>query len=138
VPRYPLESVSKLELKEDESVGWEEQVNAVESVGEASGLVYWGYDMAAASAQIRLTYTGGFWWETAEPEDAAYPTAMPTGATALPEALRTAWLLQCESVWRAHDRLGQATVDAPEAPPALALSDLVREMLRPFIRYQIG
>lgn len=106
VPRYPMEQFTSIELKADITVGWELQTGLVLNVNNESGLVYWGAGISFQWAQMRITYTGGFWWETLEPDDDAYPSQMPAGATPLPDDLRLAWLLQCRHVWSKLDKTG--------------------------------
>ena len=65
---------------------------------------------------------------------------MPAGATALPAAVKTAWYLQCQEVWKRIDRLGAQIAQDPEKQAALEgmeLLPLVKELLRPFKRMQI-
>lgn len=67
----------------------------------------------------------------------------PTGSTLLPEAIRTAWLLQCEHVWRLRDKLGLSlgNTDADKPAPGLATLDLiplVQSMLKDHIRFVLN
>jgi hypothetical protein len=138
VPRYPIETFTSIELKADINVGWEMQTGLVLNINEQSGLIYWGAGISFQWAQMRITYTGGFWWETAEPDDASYPSSPPAGSAALPDDVKLAWLLQCESVWAARDKLGAGLSDKPDAQSqvnTIDLSPIVKQMLSKHIRY---
>jgi len=109
VPRYPLESVSLAELKITETDGWVTQTdpNFIRALNLIAGIINCGpEDAGPYYAQVRFTYTGGFFWETLEPDDAAYPSQLPSGAAPLPDDLFNAWLLQCRHVWSQMDKLG--------------------------------
>jgi hypothetical protein len=146
LPRYPVESVSLIEQKNTEADGWvtldQSPWDLVQTFDLSAGIVRFAddNDLGNYSAQIRFTFTGGYWWETAEPDDPAYPSQMPAGATPLPNDLKLAWLLQCEAVWAARDKLGTGLIDKPETQSATGktvLSPLVKQMLGQYIRYQL-
>ena len=139
VPRYPLETFTQIELKTDLQAGWELQA-LVLNTNPTSGLVYWGAGIAYAWAQLRITYTGGFFFEQLEPDDETYPSQLPAGAAALPEDLRFAWLLQCRHVWAAIDKLGVDLVDAKKpasANGADPLAPTVADTLFTYTRMQL-
>ena len=140
VPRYPLEAITGLDVRDTAAAGWVDSLLALDSYNPEAGTVY--FSASLDYAQLRVTYTGGFWWETAEPADDGYPTAQPAGAAALPDAIRTAWLVQCEHVWRRRDKLGISIGQTESDKPAPGLTDLnlvplVVEMLREHIRYAL-
>lgn len=103
VDRYPIEAISKVELRTDRLAGWEEQSNFVVNLDELTGKIYWGYDAAPHYGQLRFTFTGGFWFDITEENNGA----LPSGANALPDDLRFAWILQCRAVWQAIDKQGK-------------------------------
>jgi hypothetical protein len=91
-------------------------------------------------SRIRVTYTGGFWFPVLEPADAGYPDAIPEGAFALPAAVKTAWYLECQHVWKRLDRLGAQIAQDPEGQTALdglELTSMAKQLLRPFQRMQM-
>lgn len=138
VMRYPLESVSKVELREDAVDGWDELTGVVQNLDEAAGLVLLVAVQGNALNRIRITYTGGYWFDDSEDESGS----LPTGATALPDELQFAWLLQCERVWEIHDKLGKAVSGSRDTTPmpSLAMLELVpevKEVLRHYVRYQM-
>jgi hypothetical protein len=116
--RLPIQTITTIEARESEGDDWVTQTEGLDYFSAKSGVVKLSAQLTAGTGQIRVTYTGGFWWEQLEPTDFAYPSTMPTGATPLPPALQAAWLLQCEHTWRQLDKLGTAIT---EAPPAQAL-----------------
>jgi len=148
LPRTPLESVSLAELKILEADGWVAQTdpNYIRAINLANGIVDTGpVDAGPYYAQMRFTYTGGFFWETLEPSDPGFPTAVPAGANVLPAELKTAWLMQCKHIWQTIDPRGVKLVaDAKEgrAVPQQVFGDLdfipqVKEILGNFIRYTL-
>jgi hypothetical protein len=87
-------------------------------------------------SRIQVTYTGGFWFDTTEDGSGV----MPGTATALPAAVKSAWYLQCQQVWKRIDKLGAQIAQDPEKQTALSSMELipfVEQMLRPFRRMQI-
>jgi hypothetical protein len=88
-------------------------------------------------SRIRVTYTGGYWFDTTENGTGV----MPGTATALPAAVKSAWYLQCQEVWKRWDKLGAQIAEDPDKQPALEgveLVPLVEQLLRPFKRMQIS
>lgn len=143
LPRYPVEAVSLVETRDSVADDWEDATAEVHDWQPSSGLVQFRSALAQGG-QIRVTYTGGYHWETKEPADAGYPTAKPAGAASIPEAVVAAWQLQCEALWRAKDKLGTKIKDEPDSqggPAALTNIELipaVQAMLRPFVRYALA
>ncbi|MDB6108333.1 MAG: hypothetical protein JWR69_83 [Pedosphaera sp.] len=143
--RFPLEALTSVELKLSEADGFVVQpATFYQTIDLKNGMVILpdGADAGPYYAQVRFTYTGGYWWETLEPDDVAggYPSAMPAGATALPHDVIQAWLLQCQHVWDARDKLGMNLADKPGEQAKLAevkLIPLVETMLTPYTRYNL-
>lgn len=134
--RFPVEAVTKIERKLNEAEGYLEQslVDAVQSIDLGNGIVYFpdNADAGPYYAQMRFTYTGGYFFNVKEPADNGYPTAQPSGSTALPDDLRLAWLLQCGEVWNKMDKLGTSIAEKPDASnltSALTLAPLVKQTL---------
>ena len=141
--RFPVETMTTIELKPTEADGWILQdATFYQSLDLQSGMVICPEDIDPGEyySQVRFTYTGGFWWEPAEPGDAVYPTAQPAGSNLLPDDIRTAWLMMCQQVWDSTDVLGLGLVSEPGKETDLQeikMSALVREMLRPYVRNQM-
>jgi hypothetical protein len=148
LPRYPLESVSLIELKTSEADGWQTFDKApwaiVQTFDLPSGLVRLPNDAGKYFAQVRFTYTGGFWWEQKEPADNGYPTTQPAGSNALPNDLQLAFYLQCKSTWESFDKIGDKISEVGSGSQFvtgtlanLQLVPVVKQMLGQFIRWQI-
>jgi hypothetical protein len=143
LPRYPVESITQVELKLKDSDQFQVQdLSFIESTSPPSGIVYLA-DAADAGpywAQVRFTYTAGFWFETLEPDDDGYPSAAPAGANLLPPELRLAWIIQCREIWNKIDKLGAGIVDKPDQQTltgTLDLSPLTKDMLNSYRRLQL-
>lgn len=133
--RYPVEAITKFELKSDEATGFVEQTLATypRAIDLPNGIVTLSGDAGRYYEQLRVTYTGGYWWDITEDNSGS----LPNGATALPKALQLAWLMQCQHVWSALDKVGAALAEAPgkaTALDSLKLSPVVQQMLADYIR----
>ena len=87
-------------------------------------------------SRIRVTYTGGYWFDTTEDGSGV----MPGTATALPAGVKTAWYLQCQQIWKRLDKLGAQIAQDPEGQTSLdkmELTPMVKQLLRPFQRMQM-
>ncbi len=129
LPRYPIETVTTVEVRTDIAAGFVAQTGAILNNALQAGLIYFGADIATHFDRLRITYTGGYFFETLEPTDMGYPTATPSGSFALPSDLLLAWKLQCEHVWGQRDKLGLAVGDKPTATPPLAQIELLPTVL---------
>ncbi|HEY5909857.1 MAG TPA: hypothetical protein VJA21_04555 [Verrucomicrobiae bacterium] len=103
--RYPIESVTKFELKTDETEGWVEQtairylVRASCIISLQSPLVF-SLQPLAFPATARVTYTGGY----------VLPGTTPgAGQTALPDDLEQAAVEQVASWFQKRDHQGIRT-----------------------------
>jgi hypothetical protein len=141
LPRFPVESVSAIAVKTTEADGWVAQTinDFVTTIDLTAGIVNLpeAADAGPWYAQVRFTYTGGYWWEIKEPADAGYPATQPTGSFAVPADLVSLWLLLCKDIWNKRDPLGRGIVEKPDVEvqvEELKLSPLVRQGLRQFIR----
>jgi hypothetical protein len=88
-------------------------------------------------SRLQVTYTGGFWFDTTEDGSGV----MPATATPLPAAVKSAWYLQCQHVWKRWDKLGAQIAQNPEGQSALsglAMVPMAEEFLRPFKRMQMS
>jgi hypothetical protein len=148
VARYPIETVAKVEVQQTMVDGWAELSNSGLVVNrlDSAGIIYFYGQQGWQRGMMRITYTGGYWFEPLEPDDEGYPTDQPAGAALVPDDLRLAWLLQCEHIWRIGDKLGLAIGEKPEQQRAIRsgaggvveLADEVRDKLSGFIRYQLA
>ena len=140
LPRYPLEVLTTVELDMADGNGFVVQDSTfIQSVSLDSGVVYMPErpDSGPYWAQVRFTYTGGFWWEELEPDDQGYPSVMPGTATALPKGLRLAWLNQCREVWNAYDKLGTGLVSKPGVQTLIGELDYSKAVKRTLGNYSL-
>lgn len=67
LPRYPVEELTRVELRESLRTGWVDQ-GAVEAVvaqlSERAGIVQLAEPLTAPGAQLRFTYSAGYWYPT--------------------------------------------------------------------------
>jgi hypothetical protein len=126
VPAYPVESVKSVTLT---SGGMTNTVTeAIQTILNQSGIIDFSGRLGSHLAKLQITYTGGYWL------DAGDGTAMPAGATALPDDLLHAWFQQCRSVCDAEGTFRQKGAEKPSArkmEPALRMDTLV---LTPAVR----
>jgi hypothetical protein len=127
VPRYPIESVATVELRSLESESWVAQSDVIATINKAAGIVHFASPLGIYPARLRLTYTGGYWYDTNEAETGT----LPTGATQVPAELKFAWLLQCARIWGSIDALGaglQGTEASQQIQTRLAAIDWVPQV----------
>ena len=127
--RFPVETVATAEVKLTEADGWVTQTtDFIRAIDQAAGIINTGNrDVGPYYGQVRFTFTGGLFWNTLEPDDANFPDTLPASATALPDDLKLAWLLQCKHVWQTIDPRGVKIIaDAKEgkAVPQQVFGDL--------------
>lgn len=138
LPRFPLESVSLIELQTDLSTGYTVlPANTLLNMDQAAGLIEFGTPIGPFDAKLRITYTGGYWWETLESTEDGYPTTPPVGSAALPADLQLAWLLGCQRVFeRARTMSLTGIKDVTRAGVQLLnIDEELRSMIAPFIRF---
>ena len=95
-PCYPIESISKFELKSTETEGWNEQAG-VDFLVRGQCVLSLASPLGTYRQQARVTYTGGY----------VLPGTIPgAGQTALPDDLEQAAVEQV-AYWYSHrDKLG--------------------------------
>ena len=138
--RYPIEAVTMVETDARDGRGFVAQdLSFIQSVSLDSGVVYLPErpDAGRFWSQVRFTFTGGYWWEELEPDDANYPSGQPAGSAALPKGLRLAWLNQCRTVWDACDKLGLGLVDKPKVQTVIADLDFSPAVKRTLANYSV-
>jgi hypothetical protein len=102
LPRYPMVSVGAIETRDDASTGWETYgtgLTALANYDERSGMIDFGAIIGDGRTRVRVTYTGGYWWDTSEDES----EAQPSGSTALPSELQMLFWMQAKHYWQAND-----------------------------------
>lgn len=138
--RYPVESVSEVAVRTDMQTGFVvEDSTIIINRDDKSGLLVFGQITRDWTCLIRVTYTGGYWYDTTETETGS----MPSGATLLPYDVKLAWFLQCRRTWEVVDKLGVGLTQGGGAQPtfvaqtlgALELIGASKELLSGHIRY---
>lgn len=153
--RFPITQIQQVNLRYFEADPWTDISGQPLSLNCGTGLLHFGYTLGILPIQVQVIWSGGYFFETLEPEDAGYPSQLPSAITEaqseepgalppeeyrLPSELRLAWLLQCREVWNKLDKLGTGLVDKPDQQSLLSmlnLSDAVKETLRPYVRMQL-
>jgi hypothetical protein len=159
--RFPIVSISAVEMRYFISDDRSNITGEPLAWNQETGLLHFGYTLGRNPLQVRVTWIGGFWYQTLEPDDANYlvcdsptdpgfPAALPAAIQALdpvdqkksllPASIKSAWLLQCQQVWSMRDKLGLSMIDKPGEQANLsdlALIPLAKMMLQPYIRYQL-
>lgn len=113
LPRFPIEGTPTIELRSAGSQAWEEQEDSIDNVAENAGIIYLTAPIGTSRDRLRITWDGGFWWDLSEDADA--PDEMPEGATAVPDGLRLAWLLQCHHILAARELLSVRALPSDKA-----------------------
>lgn len=142
--RFPLESISAIDMKDNEADGWVAQTinEFVRIIDNKNGIVNLpdAADAGAWWAQVRFTFTGGYWWDITEEGN----DTLPAGATALEEDIHLAWILQCKTVWQAVDKLGTKITEVGPGSQfdtgtlnSLELTSTVKQMLGQYQRYNL-
>jgi len=140
LPRYPLVSVTSVESRTSDADAWQAATGEPSVTHPSSGIIRFSGVLGTELLQVRVIWTGGYWCDTQEP-DAEDPSVQPAGSTLLPDDLKGAFLLQCESIWGQRDKLGTGMLDKPSEKGAIAsleLAPLVKAMLQGYIRYQLS
>jgi hypothetical protein len=106
--RYPIESVASVSLKSTGESTFTTQTDIIDTVGLNSGILQLVSELGTHRDQIRVTYTGGYWYDTTDDGTGT----QPTGAALLPYDLKLAWLTQCQHVWTSRDIKGVVHTNA--------------------------
>ena len=104
--RYPLEQVSLIEYKFSDLDSWATAVISTYllSASNSSGLLQFAAILGSEWSKYRITYDGGYWFDSTEDGSGV----LPSGAATLPEDLSLAWLELCAEHWKKRDKLGLA------------------------------
>jgi hypothetical protein len=129
LPRYPLEAVSLIERRDSIQTGWVTlDASTIMQMRESSGMIAFGGTLGSYFSTLRVTYTGGYWYDTTEDGSGT----LPSGATKLPDDLKLAWYLQCRKVWQSIDKLGVKIMQGESGPgtvtDSLASLEIVPEV----------
>lgn len=137
LPRYPVASITAVEMQSTPTGAWEDIIGSVARFPKVTGLVLFRSPPGDESSTLRVTWSGGYWWDTNEDGGGE----QPEGSTLLPPALFTAWAMQVQAHCTALDLFGaQAGKEVLGAASNLltnaeALTPAVVTMLKPFRRF---
>lgn len=98
LPRYPVETVTAVQVRDYLGESWA-SYSLNYNLLPVSGLVTFVSWPASRGGSVKITFTGGFWWDTTEDNTGT----QPSGSTIVPEGLRNAWAMACKTLW---DRSG--------------------------------
>ena len=135
VPRYPLESVTTIEQLPIGQAAWTPAPPTWLLFPE-SGLIDFAATLGTPYTQLRLTYTGGYWWD--ETEDAS--GVQPMNSHPLPLDLHFAWLDQCAFLYERRTKLGLQKIAHLGGTYSLEPTDLlphVRAILQNYRRHAL-
>jgi hypothetical protein len=138
LPCYPVESIASIEQQDDLATGYTTlAANTVLNLDKEAGIADFGTPLGSHNSLLRITYTGGYWWEQIEPTDQGYPTTQPSGSTALPPDLQEAWLLQVQKHFERTRAFSTAGIKEGEKPflPGTKLDDAALDAISNFMRY---
>jgi hypothetical protein len=142
--RYPVVAIKSIAMRYFDSNPWQDITGQPMRTDARAGMVHFGGVLGTEALQVRIVWTGGYWYDQLDPDDEGYPGAAPTGAAVLPNELRSAFLLQCRAVWQAIDKLGADLTSTGSSSQfvtgslsGLDLSPAVKQVLNEYIRYQL-
>jgi hypothetical protein len=118
--RLPIESVSAIALKTDETEGWVAQTGVLYLIAQKGALLTFTGGPLGGDTQLgRITYTGGY----------VLPgTTVDTGQTALPNELEHAAIEQAVYYWQNRDRLGLSSVSGEGGSIAMNPASVVKPL----------
>lgn len=132
LPRYPVVSVASLTLRDVSAV--DTTLDLTETrLDKQAGLLHFRATPGDWYDQLLVVSTGGYYVDTSENQSGS----LPSGATALPDDLRSAYYLQCKALAEAQGILG-AGAAASEKDKTKAEADLlpmVASVLRQYRRF---
>ena len=146
---YPVEAITATAKKDSEADGYvafpppPDGSALIQMMDLPRGWIEFVAIQGYFFSQIQITYTGGFWWNQADPSDVGYtgPQIQPAGSFALDADIQLAWFLACKNVWKRFDPLGVQISQDPEPQSAMAdlkLPHAAKELLQGHIRYNIS
>lgn len=137
VPVYPVSVWDAVEMQSDPTSAFSDISGSVTRYESRSGILYFRSAPGDELGSIKVTLTGGYWWDTNE--DAS--GEIPAGATSLPFALFTAWTMQVQAIAQAQDLFGAAS-GKPQSKanentllPQAELLQAVQSMITPYRRF---
>jgi hypothetical protein len=130
--RFPVEGVPSIYVDDDALWGEDTVLASTDyRLNALRGRIVYGVDGStpwpSGVQNIRVTYTGGY---------VSAGEIPPAGQTAMPEAIRRAYLLQCGFEWRNRTHLGQASISGQGASVNIAPAELLPEVKQALFPFQ--
>jgi hypothetical protein len=100
--RYPVESIASVGLKTVGESAFTSQGDVIDTAALETGCLLLTATTGTERDQLRVTYTGGYWYDTSDDGSGS----QPSGSTLLPTDIQLTWLLECQHVWQSRDKLG--------------------------------
>lgn len=120
--RYPMETLTSIEVSDllvDGEYTWQDSdLTLLQGIDPEEGALDFGCFLGTRLDRIRLTYTGGYFWEQLEPfqddgttPTVGYPTTVPAGANLLPDELVGAWASICAQQFQVQNIFEKGAID---------------------------
>lgn len=130
--RFPVETLTALDIQTEDGGTWEDILDAAVRVGKPTGLITLSGQQGVHTDTIRATFTGGFYVDTSENQSGS----LPSGATALPDDLREAWYQVTQALFNtaqnAAVQADQIDGDKPAASATAELPTLAKVLLEKY------
>lgn len=136
--RYPVENISAVNVRRSGQSTDEDVIDQIANWFPDSGIVEFTQILGTRGDKLTVTFTGGFWWDDS---DDASGGDLPSGATALPEDLIQAWMLQVQNIVERTRLLKTGALEVNkegEYAPTLQKTELlpgVVSMLKQYCRF---
>lgn len=136
VPRYPVNEWAAVAIQGSPTDAWEDISGSVTRYEGSSGVLYFRHAPGTEAGSLRVTYTGGYWWDSTEDRSGT----IPAGAVPLPMALFNAWTLQVQAITQSRDLFGlvaaqAAAVEKTARPSEAHLLPAVVSLINPYRRF---
>lgn len=132
LPRYPVVSVTSLTLRAPDATDTTLDLTDIR-LDKQAGLLHFRSMPGDWHDQLLVVSTGGYYVDTSENQSGS----LPSGATALPEDLRSAYYLQCKALAEAQGILGAGAAASEKDKPKAEgeLLPMVASVLRQYRRF---
>lgn len=136
LPRVPVEVITTIEQQDDLADGFYALTLAdvIENQNLEKGWLFFVLMAGWRGSILRITYTGGYYFNVDEEVD----LGCPAGQVEVPADLRLAWLMQIEHLWSQRDKLGVGLASKPGEEsklPSVELLPLVKQILDGYRRF---
>ena len=124
---FPVEVVNSVEIRV--FTGSLDAFSGGYQLDQRAGLMLFQSAPGDGTERVVIDYDGGFWLDDGDD--------MPAGATALPDEILEAWVMQCQAWAEARNLFGTISLDKERKaqPSALQLMKDVEAILEPYRRF---